>query len=99
MFAAVDANGDGIVDFPEMFSCLVGGSLSEGKFPICVWTQADYGTNKTEIDEDHMELFNLINTLTSATRTGDVANVKRAVAAVDEVDLQTITLPPNHGQE
>ena len=64
-------------DFGEVFSALVCGPLfaADGKLKSVEWTAKAYGCQNIEVDEDHQELFDLINGIVTAVQKADIKGI------------------------
>ena len=68
IFKAIDTDNSGDIDMQEFFSALISGPLMEGKYKHVKWTTQDFGCAHATIDEDHQELFDLINVIIDAVK-------------------------------
>ena len=79
IFEAIDTDNSGDIDFAKMFTALVSGPLLDGKFSHVKWTAAKYGCQNPTIDEDHQELFDLINLIVDAVKACDTDKVRLSI--------------------
>ncbi len=79
IFDTINTGASGSISFSEMFRALVtiSGPLLDGKFTHVKWTAATYGCQNPVIDEDHQELFDLINLIIDGVKACNVAKVRR----------------------
>eukprot|EP01062_Namystynia_karyoxenos_P073968 TRINITY_DN70790_c0_g1_i1.p1 TRINITY_DN70790_c0_g1~~TRINITY_DN70790_c0_g1_i1.p1 ORF type:complete len:1087 (+),score=353.42 TRINITY_DN70790_c0_g1_i1:67-3327(+) len=80
IFAALDADCVGGVEFEDFFGALVSGPLlQDERFAPVVWDAAEFGVGDRTIDADHQKLFDLVNGLVDAMRTGKQASIGAAL--------------------
>ena len=77
IFDTINTGASGSICFSEMFRALVSGPLLDGKFTHAKWTAARYGCQNPVVDEDHQELFDLVNLIIDAVKACNVAKVRR----------------------
>merc|ERR1712000_116279 len=80
IFQVVDTDSSGDIDFNEFFVMLVSGPImDQPQFAPVLWTAGEYGVSQIDVDKDHMKLFELINSVIGAMKTGDTSVVSSAI--------------------
>lgn len=68
-----------------MFGLIVSGPIfDDPKFNKCVWSEEEYGCKEKFVDDDHQVLFDLINGITTAAKSGNINAVKLAIQGCKE---------------
>ena len=82
IFKAIDTDNSGDIDMEEFFTALISGPLMDGKYSHVKWTTQEFGCAHATIDEDHQELFDLINSIIDAVKIQNVDRIKVAIAGL-----------------
>ena len=82
IFKAIDTDNSGDIDMQKFFTALISGSLLDGKYKHVKWTTQEFGCAHATIDEDHQQLFDLINSIIDAVKIQNVGRIKEAIAGL-----------------
>ena len=82
IFKVIDTDSSGDIDLQEIFTVLISGPLLDGKYKYVRWTTQEFGCAHATIDEDHQELFDLINYIIDAVKIQNVDRIQVAIAGL-----------------